>query len=108
MPPTEVPSGKNKGTVFEDLNGNGTQEDGEPGIKDVSVVVTDSTGVSQTVVTDSSGKYPLVALFSRHHSLIQYMTVVDVIMISYLLVETPCQQAIGHSHRCLNDFNSYS
>ena len=47
--------------VWNDLNGNGIQDAGEPGIEGVIVVLngTDADGnaVSQTTVTDTSGKY---------------------------------------------------
>jgi len=45
------------GVVYEDTNGNGTQDMGEPGISGVDVTVTDSEGNIQTLVTDTDGKY---------------------------------------------------
>jgi uncharacterized repeat protein (TIGR01451 family) len=45
------------GRVFLDLNGNGTQQAGEPGIANVDVVVTDSVGTVQTVTTDAAGNF---------------------------------------------------
>ncbi|WP_124981883.1 Calx-beta domain-containing protein, partial [Nonlabens xiamenensis] len=48
------------GTVFEDTNGNGVQDAGEPGIAGVDVVVTDSNGVPQTVTTDANGAWSAV------------------------------------------------
>ena len=39
------------GHVFEDTNGNGVQDDGEPGLGDVDVVITDALGDTQTVAT---------------------------------------------------------
>lgn len=45
------------GHVFLDLDGDGTQDAGEPNIPNVNVVVTDSLGATQTAVTDASGNY---------------------------------------------------
>ncbi|KAG1654010.1 Serine-aspartate repeat-containing protein D [Nymphon striatum] len=51
----------NKGTVlgvvYEDTNGNGTQDKDEPGIPEVNVTITDSDGNIQTLITDEEGKY---------------------------------------------------
>jgi hypothetical protein len=47
-------TGKVDGVVFEDANGNGSQD---PRIAGVNVVITDSLGESQTVTTDANG-YP--------------------------------------------------
>ena len=52
---TETPKGKVKGVMFEDTNGNGIQDEGKPGIKGVDVVITNSSGTSQTLTTDSTG-----------------------------------------------------
>jgi fimbrial isopeptide formation D2 family protein len=49
------------GTVFEDRNGNGTQDPNELGLPNVSVTVTNGS-FTQTVVTDSSGKYTAVGV----------------------------------------------
>jgi fimbrial isopeptide formation D2 family protein len=49
------------GTIFQDTNGNGTQDAGEPGLPGVSVIVTNGS-FTQTVVTDSSGKYTAVGV----------------------------------------------
>jgi hypothetical protein len=46
--------------VFEDVNGNGDQDPGEPGIEDVDVAIFDSSGGSQTVTTDENGMYMAV------------------------------------------------
>jgi hypothetical protein len=55
-PPTPAPLGKIKGFVFKDRNGNGEQDDNEPGIANVDVVVTDSSsGESPTLTTDADG-----------------------------------------------------
>ena len=42
-----------KGVVFEDVNG-------EPGIRNVDVVIFDSSGGSQTVTTDRDGNYEAI------------------------------------------------
>ena len=51
------PTGKIVGIVFEDTNGNGVQDPGEPGIPNVSVEITDSSGSKQTVITSATGMY---------------------------------------------------
>ncbi len=45
------------GVVYDDVNGNGIQDAGEPGIEGVTVVITDASGTIQTVVTDVDGNY---------------------------------------------------
>ncbi|MFN8439187.1 MAG: SdrD B-like domain-containing protein [Caldilineaceae bacterium] len=45
------------GHLFEDINGNGVQDNGEPNLSGVSVIITNTLGVTQTVTTDSSGNY---------------------------------------------------
>ncbi|MFN8498617.1 MAG: SdrD B-like domain-containing protein [Anaerolineae bacterium] len=46
------------GTVFEDINGNGTQEPGEPGIANVTVTLKDGSGTTVgTTTTDGVGNY---------------------------------------------------
>ncbi|RTZ98291.1 MAG: hypothetical protein DSY90_04700, partial [Deltaproteobacteria bacterium] len=57
--PTTVifPPGVVAGTVYEDTNGNGVQDPGEPGISGVTVTVTDVNGATQTLVTDENGNY---------------------------------------------------
>jgi len=57
VPPTAALVGTVEGTVFNDLNANGIQDPGEPGIQGVSVVVTDSQGATLTLTTDANGKY---------------------------------------------------
>jgi hypothetical protein len=52
-----VPQGTVSGHVYEDTNGNGTQEAGEPDLPGVDVVITDSAGNTQTVTTDVDGDY---------------------------------------------------
>ena len=48
------------GHVFLDINGNGTQDPGEPDLSNVTVTVTDSSSVVQLVTTDSFGNYTVV------------------------------------------------
>ena len=45
------------GHIYEDKDGNGVQNVGEPNLSGVSVVITDAFGLTQTVTTDSSGNY---------------------------------------------------
>ena len=47
------------GVVYEDLNGNGNQDPGEPGIPGVTVTITDIFGVMTPLVTDANGNYAL-------------------------------------------------
>ena len=54
--PTPLEFAQVWGYIFEDSNGNGS-DDGEPPLAGVSVVITDSGGVTQTVTTDASGRY---------------------------------------------------
>ncbi|MEO9952738.1 MAG: SdrD B-like domain-containing protein, partial [Nonlabens sp.] len=46
-----------QGLVYNDVNGNGTQDVGEPGISNVDILITDQAGNAQTVTTDSNGAY---------------------------------------------------
>ncbi len=45
------------GRLFQDTDGNGVQDPGEPGLSGVSVVITDSSGATQTVVTNANGDW---------------------------------------------------
>jgi len=54
--PSATPSFVN-GVVYEDSNGNGLQDAGEPGIANVAVTITDSTSSIQTLYTNSNGEY---------------------------------------------------
>lgn len=45
------------GHIFEDTNGNGIQDGSEPNLPGVTVLITDSLGLTQTVTTDSNGNY---------------------------------------------------
>ncbi len=49
------------GVVFQDTNGNGTQDPSEPGIPNVQVKVTNGS-FTQTVTTDASGNYTAVGV----------------------------------------------
>lgn len=51
-PPLDVPEGSARGVVFEDLNGNGIREEGEPGIPGVGV--SDQLSVTET---DQAGRW---------------------------------------------------
>ncbi len=53
----DVQPGKIIGTIYEDTNGNGTQDPGEAGLPSVTVIVTDTNGVPQTLTTDGNGHY---------------------------------------------------
>ena len=56
--------------VFRDLNRNGTQDAGEPGIEGITVTLYDSTGTSiGTTTTDSTGKYEFPDLQPGTYSL---------------------------------------
>ena len=56
-----IPSPLNPGTVsglvFQDTNGNGKQDPGEPGLAGVHVIITDSSGAKQTVTTSQDGSW---------------------------------------------------
>ncbi len=56
------PGGNVVGHLYEDLNGNGTQDPGEPNLGGVEVVITDSIGVQTTVQTDGNGDYRATAI----------------------------------------------
>ncbi|PQJ21330.1 hypothetical protein BST93_00085 [Nonlabens tegetincola] len=61
--PTVTPLDQNgilNGLVFEDLNGDGVQDAGEPGLGGVDVVITDSNGVVQVVTTQPDGSWSVV------------------------------------------------
>lgn len=54
---TVGPTGSVFGHVYQDTNGDGTQDVGEPNLPGVGVLVTTSTGQVFTAVTDASGNY---------------------------------------------------
>lgn len=60
VPPTEAPKGEIMGVVFEDTNGNGVPDPGEPGLAGVVVIITDTFGFFQTVTTDGRGVYEAI------------------------------------------------
>jgi len=45
------------GMKFNDLNGNGVRDPGEPGLANWTIQVTDSNGITHTATTDSQGNY---------------------------------------------------
>lgn len=49
--------GQVTGHIYQDTNGNGTQDSGEADLPNVSVIITDTFGVTQTVTTDANGNY---------------------------------------------------
>ena len=51
------PQGDIFGHIFEDTNGDGIQQAGEPNLPGVDVIITDSLGDTQTVTTDANGDY---------------------------------------------------
>ncbi|MCX6046749.1 MAG: hypothetical protein NT075_16720, partial [Chloroflexi bacterium] len=53
------PQGIISGHIYKDSNGNGQQDEGEPNLPDVMVIITDSLGITHVVTTDRSGKYQL-------------------------------------------------
>jgi len=55
-------AGTISGTVFDDYNGNGTKDTGEPGLSGATVTATDNLGNTQTAVTNSVGNYTLASL----------------------------------------------
>jgi|GEM_PF-6452990 len=60
--PCAVAPGSIGGVVFDDANGNGVQDPGEPGIGGVVVTVTDSNGNTFTTVTNADGSYSFPGL----------------------------------------------
>lgn len=56
------PNGEVSGVVYEDKNGNGMRDAGEPGISGLTVVVQDSEGTEHTGLTDQDGSYSVGTL----------------------------------------------
>ncbi len=54
---TPIPSGSISGSVYNDLNNNGTQDVGEPSLQGVNVLITNSNGDTQIVVTNVDGDF---------------------------------------------------
>ncbi len=48
------------GVAFEDVNSNGVQDVGEPGLPDVAVII-EGPGLAQTLITDAGGAYRVAA-----------------------------------------------
>ena len=64
-------NGEITGTVFNDLNGNGTQDSGEPGIAGVTVTVTDTlTNNSLTMTTSSTGTFDFTNLIAGNYNVV--------------------------------------
>ncbi|WP_206052172.1 T9SS type B sorting domain-containing protein, partial [Nonlabens xiamenensis] len=57
---TQNNDGTITGTVFLDLNADGIQDPGEPGIAGVEIDIVDALGNTQTVVTDANGDWSAV------------------------------------------------
>ena len=55
-------------TIFDDLDGDGTQDPGEPGLVGVTVVLTDSGGGTTTVVTGPGGIYTFTGVIPGAYS----------------------------------------
>ncbi|SHE47821.1 C-terminal domain of CHU protein family protein [Psychroflexus salarius] len=55
--PDETVSAQVNGHLYEDTNGNGTQDTGEPDLANIDVELTDDFGNQQTVATDASGDW---------------------------------------------------
>lgn len=51
------------GAVYHDVNGNGVRDPGEPGLSQVTVVITDCLGVTHTTTTDANGVYTMTLPF---------------------------------------------
>ncbi|MDZ7962201.1 MAG: SdrD B-like domain-containing protein [Aulosira sp. DedQUE10] len=58
-PPTDGSIGD---TVFTDTNGNGTQDNNEPGVPNTTVTLTLPNGTTRTATTDANGKYSFPGL----------------------------------------------
>lgn len=63
------------GHIFEDVNGDGNQDPGEPHLANVDVIVTDTFGVTQTVTTDANGNYTATVPLSNGSTLTDTATV---------------------------------
>ena len=51
------PHGTVSGHLYEDKNGNGTQDASEPDLEDVRVLITDGLGQTTELITDGTGRY---------------------------------------------------
>jgi hypothetical protein len=62
------------GTVFDDLNGNGVQDPGEPGVSGVTVSTTPSnTDPSLSTTTASDGSFEIIGVPANESGTLQYM-----------------------------------
>lgn len=57
-----VTTGTVSGTKFNDVNGNGVRDAGEPGLSGVTIRATDAAGVVRTATTDAAGAFSFTAL----------------------------------------------
>ena len=64
-----LPNGSIGDTVFNDVNGNGVQDPGEPGISGATVTLTPSEGPPQTTTTDANGNYTFSNLPNDRYTL---------------------------------------
>ncbi len=53
----DVLTGTTGGKVFHDVNGNGSFDGGDVALANIDVIITDSLGVAQTVITDIDGNW---------------------------------------------------
>ncbi|MDG6258011.1 MAG: SdrD B-like domain-containing protein, partial [Methanomicrobiaceae archaeon] len=68
--PKPIPKGNIGDFVWEDRNGNGIQDEGEPGIKGVEVILYDGEGTElRSRTTDSEGRYCFCSLKAGTYSL---------------------------------------
>lgn len=61
-PVAAAPPGNISGMKFNDLNGNGIKDAGEPGLADWTIMLTSPDGTNMSVITDSSGNYSFSGL----------------------------------------------
>ncbi|MCC9000411.1 MAG: carboxypeptidase regulatory-like domain-containing protein, partial [Candidatus Contendobacter sp.] len=60
------------GVVFNDLNGNGIQETGEPGIGGVTLTLKDNQGVTvATTTTDGDGRYTFTGVTAGNYQIVE-------------------------------------
>ncbi len=67
--------GEVTGHIFQDTNGDGDQDLGEPDLANITVVITDSMGVTQSVTTDASGSYTATVVIDSSTALTDTITV---------------------------------
>ncbi|WP_162142098.1 SdrD B-like domain-containing protein [Ilumatobacter coccineus] len=71
------PGGRIGDTVFLDLDGNGVQDDGEPGLPGQAVTLVGDNGVTEGVVTDGNGEYLFEGLPDGSYTVIVDGGIVD-------------------------------